>query len=328
MTAPPGHRLPRSTAVPLPGGCSGSATVRITSRFQHWASATFSARVRPVTADVVGVQQVAEFGHHGRDAAGVAEVLHQVLARRHQVRPAWVPAGPARRSRPARSGTPSRPAIASRWMTALVEPPIAALTRMAFSNACPGHDLRRPQILLRPSPRSAGPACCAVSSRRESSAGPGGRSGQLHAERLGQAGHRRRGAHGHAVPAGPGHAALGDRRTRPGVIRPAASLRLELPHVRARADVAAAELAVEHRPAGDHDRGQVDARRAHQQCRGGLVAAGQQDDAVERVGAQQSPRRPWPSGCGTASRWAASASRPATWSGTRAGSRPPARRRA
>ena len=32
--------------------------------------------------------------------------------------------------------TPMRPAMAFRWITALVEPPMAALTRMAFSKAC------------------------------------------------------------------------------------------------------------------------------------------------------------------------------------------------
>ena len=61
----------------------------------------------------------------------------------------------------------------------------------------------------------------------------------------------------------------------------------ELPHVRARADVLAAELAVEHRPAGDADGRQVARRRAHQQRRRGLVAAHQQHDAVERIGADR-----------------------------------------
>jgi hypothetical protein len=40
-----------------------------------------------------------------------------------------------------------RPAIASRWITALVEPPIAALTRIAFSKAS-GQDLRHAQVLV------------------------------------------------------------------------------------------------------------------------------------------------------------------------------------
>ena len=49
----------------------------------------------------------------------------------------------------------------------------------------------------------------------------------------------------------------------------------------------AAELAVQHRPAGDDDRRQIAARRAHQQRRRGLVAAAQQHDAVDRIGADR-----------------------------------------
>lgn len=67
-------------------------------------------------------------------------------------------------------GTPRRPAIASRCTTALVDPPIAALTRMAFSKAsrvstvdsrwssCTMATIRRP-------------AACASAYRRESTAG-------------------------------------------------------------------------------------------------------------------------------------------------------------
>ena len=60
-----------------------------------------------------------------------------------------------------------------------------------------------------------------------------------------------------------------------------------LPERGARADPLAAEPAVEHRPAGDEDRRHVDARRAHEERGRGLVAAGQQHHAVERVGAQR-----------------------------------------
>ena len=49
ITAPPGARLPRSTAVPVPAGWNGSAMVLITSRFQHGASATFAPIPDPVT---------------------------------------------------------------------------------------------------------------------------------------------------------------------------------------------------------------------------------------------------------------------------------------
>ena len=34
------------------------------------------------------------------------------------------------------SGTPARPAIATRWMIAFVDPPIAMSVVMPFSNAC------------------------------------------------------------------------------------------------------------------------------------------------------------------------------------------------
>ncbi len=64
-------------------------------------------------------------------------------------------------------------------------------------------------------------------------------------------------------------------------------LLLEPPHVGARPHVAATELAVEHRPAGHHDRGQVHARCGHEHCRGGLVAAGEQHDCIQGIGPQQ-----------------------------------------
>ena len=90
----------------------------------------------------------------------------------------------------------------------------------------------------------------------------------------------------------------------------------------------AAELAVEHRAAGDDDRRQVAARRAHQQRRRGLVAAAQQHHAVDRIGADRfldvhadevaEQHR------GRAASW----SRPATSPEIRAGSRRPRRRRA
>ncbi len=54
-----------------------------------------------------------------------------------------------------------------------------------------------------------------------------------------------------------------------------------------RADVLAAELAVQHRAAGDADRRQVARRRAHQQRRRRLVAAHHQHDTVERVRADR-----------------------------------------
>ena len=58
---------------------------------------------------------------------------------------------------------------------------------------------------------------------------------------------------------------------------------VHLPDDGAGADVLAFVFAVEHRPAGDDDGRNVAAGRAHQQGRGGLVATGQQHDAVDGV---------------------------------------------
>ena len=59
-----------------------------------------------------------------------------------------------------------------------------------------------------------------------------------------------------------------------------------LPDDRAGAGQPALPPAVQHRPAGQHDRRDVHRRRAHQAGRRGLVAAGGQHDAVERIAVQ------------------------------------------
>ena len=56
-----------------------------------------------------------------------------------------------------------------------------------------------------------------------------------------------------------------------------------LPDQRARAHQLAVLDVIEHRPAGEHDRRRVDGRRGHQAGRRGLVAAGHQHHAVERI---------------------------------------------
>ena len=212
-------------------------------------------------------------------------------------------------------------------MTALVEPPIAALARMAFSNAPRVSDRATAAGPPRPARRSpAGRLRDLVAAGVDRR--PGRRPGQLHAERLGHARHRRRRAHRHAVPVGAGHAALGDGALGGG--HPAGlHLGLELPDVGARADVLTAELAVEHRPAGDHDR-RAGRRSPRAISRPGVVlsqpdssttpssglarisssAVHGQQVAVEHRRRAASASRRWPS------------------RGTRAGSRPPARRRA
>ena len=60
-----------------------------------------------------------------------------------------------------------------------------------------------------------------------------------------------------------------------------------MPAVGAGSELAAAPVPVEHRPAGDHDRGDVRARCSEDAGRVRLVAAGEQDDTIERVGADR-----------------------------------------
>ena len=59
-----------------------------------------------------------------------------------------------------------------------------------------------------------------------------------------------------------------------------------LPDQRARAHQLAVMDVIEHRPAREHDRRRVDGGRRHQAGRRGLVAAGGQHHAVERIAVQ------------------------------------------
>ena len=136
MTAPSGARLPRSTAMPacgLNGLSNGADDVAIPA---FCASATFSQIVCPFTVSASRSSRPSRRARAARPAG----------RRRNRNPPSGSCPDGIRLTRPARRGragrnrrasesTPMRPAIASRWMTALVEPPMAALTRMAFSNA-------------------------------------------------------------------------------------------------------------------------------------------------------------------------------------------------
>ena len=206
--------------------------------------------------------------------------------------------------RPSRSqssrprSTPSLPAMAIRWITALVEPPMAPLTRMAFSKA------RRVRIWdMRMSWRTSStmrrPAIWASTPRRESTAGMAALSGmpmpsastmlamveavpmvmQLPAERL-----------------CPCSAAMKSST----VMLARLHFLEDAPDMGPRADGLAAEIAVQHRPAGDGDGRQIAARRPHQQRRRGLVAAHQQDHPVDRDCRGSIPPHPCWRDCGTA----------------------------
>ena len=81
--------------------------------------------------------------------------------------------------------TPSRPAIASRWTTAFVDPPTAASATIALRNDAARHDLCSAGGRRRPSRRRAGRS--RAPARAGGCPGPGvpAMPGQRHAERLG-----------------------------------------------------------------------------------------------------------------------------------------------
>ena len=115
--------------------------------------------------------------------------------------------------------------------------------------------------------------------------GDRGAARQRHAERLGQRIHGGGGAHG---------VAMADRRRRGGddihellvVDLARGQLLARFPDHGAGAGALALVPAVQHRPAGQHDRRHVDGRRRHQAGGRGLVAAGGQDHAVQRIAEQ------------------------------------------
>ena len=170
-------------------------------------------------------------------------------------------------------------------MTALVEPPSAISTVIALSNAA--------AVRMRSGARS--PPASSTARRAGLLGGRGaagidrrdrGAAGQRHAERLDHAGQRRRRTELVAV------AVAGDDRRSELVVlllrepsRPV--LRRVLPEVGADADFAAAKEARLPRAAGEHDRRDAGARRSHQLRGDGLVAPREQDDRVQRVGADR-----------------------------------------
>src|SRR5690606_24854214 len=147
-----------------------------------------------------------------------------------------------------------------------------------------GHHLAGPAALADHLDHEAAGVVRALQQPAVGGGGAGG-AGDGHAERLGHDGHGGGGAHGVAVPAAADHGGLGLQERLAGEL-PGPYLLAEPPHVGAAAERDAAEMAGEHGPAEHHDGGQVDGGGGHQQGRDGLVAAAEQHDAVDRVGAQ------------------------------------------
>src|ERR1700704_2667170 len=165
------------------------------------------------------------------------------------------------------SCTPARPAIATRWMSALVEPPIAIsatmpLSKDSFFRISRGFRSSHTISTMRL------PARLAIFEWFESGAGmdeaPGSASPRVSAMDIMVA----------ALPV-----ALADVA--------GAQLRPVFPRVRARTQRVLAPVTLEHRAGRHVDRRQVHAGCAHHQGGRGLIAAAHQHRAIGGIGAQQ-----------------------------------------
>ena len=184
------------------------------------------------------------------------------------------------------SSIPARPAIATRWITALVEPPADITTRIALSKASHVSTSRG----FRSSKHHLDDA--AAAGRREP------RVARVHRRHRGRAGQRHARATRSAIAIVeavpivmqvPGERAMPSsisRQAQSSIVPARSSAQyfhasLPLPRT------AAAVVAAQHRARRQEDRRQVHAGGAHQQPGHGLVAAAHQHDAVDRVRAQQ-----------------------------------------
>src|SRR5665213_307554 len=113
----------------------------------------------------------------------------------------------------------------------------------------------------------------------------GRRARQRHAERFGQAVHRGGGAHGVAVAGG--RCCGSHQLDESGAIEfPGGEALARFPYHRARADALAFRPGADHRSHRERDRRDVDCRRGHQAGGRGLVAAGGQHHAIDRIAVQ------------------------------------------
>ena len=187
MTAPSGASEPRRIARP-PSDTSGFERADDVVVEDLGARESLRDGQPGDGQDVVQV----EAGHQAAQAAGLEEVLHQVLAGRADVGEDRDGAGELVEAVQGRASTPARPAIAIRWMTALVEPPSARTTVIAFSK-----DSRESGDAGRSTIRR--PAATAMRGWSESRGRDRGGARQRQAQRLDRGRHRRRRPHRHAV---------------------------------------------------------------------------------------------------------------------------------
>ena len=245
----------------------------------------FSPMVLPVTVMQDRSSLLAQIVHQRAQAAGVEEILHQVFARRPHIGEHRHLRATAGRSVSMSIGMPARRAIATTWMMALVEPPIAMCTLMALSNAAAVRIFSgvRSSHTMSTMRRPATPH---MRGWLASAAGIDDAPGSDRPERLGDRHHGRGRAHHHAGAERAGDAALDLVPFLVGDVA-GALLGPVFPDVRAGAEVLAVPVAAQHRAGRNVDRRDAHADRAHDQAGRGLVAAAHQHRAVDRMAAQQ-----------------------------------------
>ena len=207
-TAPSGARLPRRTAMP-PSAVSALSSGRMTSASKTSAACAFLPQRAARNRECVAVDQPGRASLFSTGPRPPAAKKSSMRNRPDGIRSTIVGTPRPRRSQSSSvSGTPIRPAMASRCRTALVEPPIAPLTRIAFSNA------RRVRIFEQTKPFPHHTHDTAAGGLRQHPATRVDRrdrrvARQAQAQRLHHAGHAGSRAHGVAAAGRAAHRALG-----------------------------------------------------------------------------------------------------------------------
>ena len=263
----------------------GRRAQRIIQRADHILVVAFSpfgiGKDIPAHDGLRGPQLVAQMGQHHGHPARIAEIFHQIFTRGHAVdqqrdiRPKLEIIERQVDADAARDGQQMDHGIG--------RPADSGIGQNGVLDRGTGNDLRQLDIFL-----DHLDDALAGQMRQRHAARINGRQrgvgGQRHPHRLYHACHRRGRAHRHTHALGPAHAGFSGHEILQGHLARAHIFR-ELPHIRARADVLALPLAVQHRAGADNDRRQIDACRAHQLTRRGLVTAAQQNHPIDTIGA-------------------------------------------